>query len=167
MRITPRPQAPSAPTRLLVGDTMPPEQMGPLTRTDFVRYAGASGDFNPVHHDEQLATAHGLPSVFGMGLLHAGKLGFVLARWVGPQNIKSFDVRFTGQVWPGDTLTFHGRVKSVEGSAESSSATIQLLVTTGDGDATVEVLRGTATVACVGTDPSSGATGTELIPSAA
>jgi acyl dehydratase len=96
---------PAAPVALAEGDEMPLATAGPMTRTDFVRYAGSSGDFHPLHHDETYARNAGLPSVFAMGLLHAGILGDHLARWVGPDNIRRFAVRFTGQVWPGDELT--------------------------------------------------------------
>lgn len=121
---------PVAPVALTSGDTMAPETIGPLSRTDFVRYAGAGGDFNPIHHDELMATGAGLPSTFGMGMLHAGVLGNRLARWVGPDNVRSFAVRFTGQVWPGDELTFSGRVEAVEDGV----AQISLEVTRQTGD---------------------------------
>ena len=78
----PRP-VPSAPVALAPGDTLPEARIGPLTRTDVVRYAGAGGDFNPIHHDEPMAVAAGMPGTFAMGLLHAGMLGIQLARWVG------------------------------------------------------------------------------------
>ena len=122
---------------LTVGDELTVTS-APLTRTDFVRYAGASGDFHPLHHDETFAVAAGFPSVFGMGLLHAGMLGAHLARWVGPDNLRSFAVRFTGQVWPGDELTFSGRVESVE----DGLAQIALRVTRQTGE---DAIRATAT----------------------
>lgn len=121
---------PSAPVGLAIGDTMPAWTTPPLTRTDFVRYAGAGGDLNPIHHDERLAHAAGLPSVFGMGMLHAGMLGIRLARWAGPDNVRAFAVRFTGQVWPGDALTFAGRVVAVE----AGTADVELRVTRQTGD---------------------------------
>ena len=113
---------------------------GPLTRTDFVRYAGASGDFHPLHHDEPYAVAAGFPSVFGMGLLHAGMLGTHVARWVGVDNLRTFAVRFTGQVWPGDVLTFKGHVERVEDGV----AHLTLAVTRQTGD---DAIRATATAA--------------------
>ena len=125
---------PSRPVSLLTGDTMPEEQMGPLTRTDFVLYAGAGGDFNPIHHDETLARSLGLPSVFGMGMLHAGKLGTCLARWVGPLNIRAYSVRFTGQVWPGDSLAFSGSVDAVEERDGERLAQISLQVARQTGE---------------------------------
>src|SRR6185436_8834675 len=76
-----------------------------LTRTDLVMYAGASGDFNPMHHDEVAAQAAGLPSVFGHGMFTMGLLGKALTDYVGVGNLKLYRVRFTKQTWPGETLT--------------------------------------------------------------
>jgi acyl dehydratase len=75
-----------------------------LTRTDLVAYAGASGDFNPMHHDEVLATAAGQPSVFGHGMFSMGLLGSALTDYVGIGNVKRFQVRFAKQTWPAETL---------------------------------------------------------------
>ena len=77
----------------------------PLTRTDLVMYAGASGDFNPMHHDEIAAQSAGLPSVFGHGMFTAGLLATAVTNYVGIGNLKSYRVRFTKQTWPGETLT--------------------------------------------------------------
>ena len=76
-----------------------------LTRTDLVMYAGASGDFNPMHHDEVSAQAAGLPSVFGHGMFSMGLLGKAITDYVGIGNLKKYKVRFTKQTWPGETLT--------------------------------------------------------------
>jgi len=76
-----------------------------LTRTDLVMYAGASGDFNPMHHDEVKAKEAGLPSVFGHGMFSMGLLGRAITDWVGIGNLRNFKVRFTKQTWPGENLT--------------------------------------------------------------
>lgn len=76
-----------------------------LTRTDLVMYAGASGDFNPMHHDELAAQAAGLPSVFGHGMFTAGLLATAVTNYVGIGTLKSYRVRFTKQIWPGEVLT--------------------------------------------------------------
>ena len=76
-----------------------------LTRTDLVMYAGASGDFNPMHHDEVAAQAAGLPSVFGHGMFTAGLLATAVTNYVGIGNLTSYRVRFTKQTWPGEKLT--------------------------------------------------------------
>jgi len=76
-----------------------------LTRTDLVMYAGASGDFNPMHHDEVKAKEAGLPSVFGHGMFSMGLLGRAITDWVGIGNLRNFKVRFTKQTWPGEKLS--------------------------------------------------------------
>lgn len=76
-----------------------------LTRTDLVRYAGASGDFNPMHHDEVQAQAAGLPSVFGHGMFTAGFLARAITDYVGVGNLRRYKVRFAKQTWPGETFT--------------------------------------------------------------
>ena len=86
------------------GDTAP-EVSHDLTRTDLVMYAGASGDFNPMHTDEVQARAAGLPSVFGHGMFTAGLLGTALTDYVGVGNLRTYKIRFTKQTWPGETLT--------------------------------------------------------------
>jgi len=92
------------------GTTTEPLVIGPLTRTDFVRYQGASGDFNPIHHDEEFAKSAGFPTVFSVGMLQAGVLSTFATNWFGPENVRRFGVQFREQVWPGDTLTFSGTV---------------------------------------------------------
>jgi acyl dehydratase len=82
-----------------------PEISHSLTRTDLVMYAGASGDFNPMHHDEVAAQQAGLPSVFGHGMFTAGLLATAITNYVGVGNLKSYRVRFTKQTWPGEVLT--------------------------------------------------------------
>ena len=76
-----------------------------LTRTDLVRYAGASGDFNPMHHDEVGAKAAGQPSVFGHGMFSMGLLGTALTDYVGVGNLTRYQVRFARQTWPEEVLS--------------------------------------------------------------
>ena len=76
-----------------------------LTRTDLVMYAGASGDFNPMHHDEIKAQAAGLPSVFGHGMFSMGFLAAAINDYVGVGNLTSYSVRFVKQTWPDNVLT--------------------------------------------------------------
>ena len=87
-----------------VGDVAPPIDHK-LTRTDLVMYAGASGDFNPMHHDEVAAQAAGLPSVFGHGMFSAGLLATAITDYVGIGNLTSYRMRFTKQTWPGEVLS--------------------------------------------------------------
>jgi acyl dehydratase len=99
-----------APTPILTYDAVDVGDEAPavshqLGRTDLVRYAGASGDYNPMHTDEVAAQAAGLPSVFGHGMFSMGLLGRALTDWAGPGNLTNYRVRFTKQTWPGETLT--------------------------------------------------------------
>src|SRR5437588_4220172 len=86
------------------GDTGP-EFSHELTRTDLVMYAGASGDFNPMHHDEVKAKDAGLPSVFGHGMFSAGFLARAITDYVGVGNLRRYKVRFAKQTWPGETFS--------------------------------------------------------------
>jgi acyl dehydratase len=76
-----------------------------LDRTDLVRYAGASYDFNPMHHDEVKAKAAGQPSVFGHGMFSMGILGTALTDYVGIGNVRRYQVRFARQTWPDEVLS--------------------------------------------------------------
>jgi acyl dehydratase len=88
-----------------------PIVFGPITREDIQRYAAASGDFNPVHTDEDYARGTGAPTVFAMGMLPAGYLATAVSRWFGgPQHLVRFKVRFTTRVWPGDEVVCSGVV---------------------------------------------------------
>jgi acyl dehydratase len=83
----------------------------PVTRTQIVRFAGAAGDFNPMHHDEPFARAAGQPGVFAMGQLQAAILSSAVANWLGgPQNVLGYGVSFRDKVWPGDRLVLRGQL---------------------------------------------------------
>lgn len=81
-----------------------PLPWGPISRTDLVRYAGASGDFNPLHHDPDYAKAQGFPDVMAHGMYTAGLLATSLCRWFGQQRVSAFSVRFMAPVFPADQL---------------------------------------------------------------
>ncbi len=97
------------------GDAIPDFVDQPSTRTDYVRYQGASGDMNPIHHDEPYAQAAGFPSVFAVGMLAAGILGSYLADLFGPEQVRRFKVQFREQSWPGDVITYGGTVVARRG----------------------------------------------------
>lgn len=80
--------------------------MHTLTRTDIVRFAGASGDFNPVHHDEMYARALGFPTVFAMGMLTAGMLANRLSDQAGIERVRDLAIRFVAPTWPDEDLSF-------------------------------------------------------------
>lgn len=120
-----------------VGDAAEPRTFGPLTRTDIVRYAGASGDFNPIHHDETFATAAGFPTVFSIGMFQAGLLATFATDWLGAEAIRRFTVRFQEQVWPGDELTCTGTVTSVNRAGRHTRVEVDLACTRQTGGAAI------------------------------
>lgn len=124
-----------------VGDEAEPLVVGPITRTHIVRYAGASGDFTPIHHDEPLAQEVGLPGVFSMGMMQGGMLAHLVADWLGLANVRRFSIRFEERVWPGDELTFTGRVVSVDRADGHEQVTVEVACHT---DAGKRALSGTA-----------------------
>jgi acyl dehydratase len=111
----------------------------PVTRTQIVRFAGVSGDFNPMHHDEPFALAAGQPSVFAMGQLQAAMLGSMVAKWLGAENLLAYGVRFRDKLWPGDRLVLTGEVvDEAEGERRCELRAVR------EGDSTL-VLSGWAT----------------------
>ena len=123
---------------LSVGDTREQLLVENLSRTQIVQYAGASGDFNPIHHDETFATkAAGYPSVFAHGMLTMGLTGRLLTDWLGDGVLKEYGVRFVKQVWPGDTLTARGTVKSIETEDDAGTVQIEIVTTNQKGEPVV------------------------------
>ncbi len=129
---------------LKVGDAAPPLVVEDISRTHFVRYAGASGDFNPMHHDDTVATSVGNPSVFGHGMLTAGLMARVLTDWFGPTALQRFQVRFSKQVWPGETLTCTATVTGLRDEGVDGLADVECQVANQDGEVK---LTGNATAA--------------------
>jgi len=80
-------------------------EFGPISRTDIVRYQGASGDLNPIHHDVEFAKSAGFDDVFVVGMLIAGYLATFASDLVGVESITNFKIRFQAQTWPGDLIT--------------------------------------------------------------
>ena len=108
-----------------------------LTRTDLVKYAGASGDFNPMHTDEVSAQAVGLPSVFGHGMFAMGMLGTAVTDYVGVGNLASFKVRFTKQTWPGEVLTTNVVVTAKREEGGQKQIDLECEVANADGQVKV------------------------------
>jgi acyl dehydratase len=115
-----------------------------LTRTDLVKYAGASGDFNPMHHDEVAAQAAGQPSVFGHGMFSMGLLGSALTDYVGVGNVTRYQVRFARQTWPDEVLS--SKIVITGKREEGDKLLVDLAVTLSNGDGE-DKLVGEATAA--------------------
>ena len=125
-------------SELNVGDTYTECLVEDLKRTQIVQYAGASGDYNPLHTDEVFTTEVAkYPSVFAHGMLTMGMTGRMLTNYVGDGRLNKYGVRFTSQVWPGDTLNSTATVESVE------DGVVKLVVETTNQDG-AKVLSGYA-----------------------
>jgi acyl dehydratase len=102
-------------SKLKVGETHTARIVDDLKRTQIVQYAGSSGDYNPLHTDEIFTTkVAGYPSVFAHGMLTMGMTGKMLTDYVGDARLTKYGVRFTSQVWPGDTLDATATVKELK-----------------------------------------------------
>lgn len=133
------------PADLVEGAKSPEYLEGPLTRTDIVRYAGAGGDFNPIHHDETFAVSIGLPSIFSMGLLQAGLLSHLASDWLGLENIRTYEVRLAARVWPGETLCSSGEV--IRRYEEDGEERVEVALTVVDTDKSEVKIKGRAIAA--------------------
>ena len=125
-------------SELKVGDSHTERVVDNLTRTQIVQYAGASGDYNPIHTDEVYTTkVAGYLSVFAHGMLTMGLTGKMLTNYVGDGRLTRFGVRFTNQVWPGDSLDAKATVTAIK----DSLVELEVVTTNQDGK---EVVRGYA-----------------------
>ena len=106
-------------------------------------YAGASGDYNPLHSDEKFAReVAGYPGIFAHGMLTMGMTGRIVTDWFDVGRITKYGVRFVRQVWPGDTLTATAVVEAIREEDGTSFADVSITTVNQDG---TTVLTGTAT----------------------
>ena len=132
-------------SELNVGDVHSEVVVDDLTRTQIVQYAGASGDYNPLHTDEIFATqVAGFPSIFAHGMLTMGLAGKMVTNYVGDGRLRSFGGRFRAQVWPGDTLTARAEVVGIRDDERGPLVELRITTTNQDG---LEVFAGEATAA--------------------
>ena len=135
-------ETPVSPEELEIGDSGPEVVVEELERRDFVKYAGASGDFNPIHYDEPYATEAGNPSVFAQGMLTAGFGAHMAADWFGLGNIMYYGVRFQARVFPDDTITVQGEITDIDRSGDETIVDADISAVNQDGDV---VLTGSVT----------------------
>ncbi|MDF1564947.1 MAG: MaoC/PaaZ C-terminal domain-containing protein, partial [Deltaproteobacteria bacterium] len=94
-----------------MGDTLETLTSRPIDRVQIVRYAAASGDFDPMHIDEIAAREAGMPSVHAHSMMAMGYAGRMVTRWQGAgSHLEHLSARFIKIVWPGDQIVCHGRV---------------------------------------------------------
>jgi acyl dehydratase len=121
-------------SEIQVGQQMAPFVDSPLTITDFVRYQGAAGDRNPMHHDPAFAQAAGYPGPFAVGMRQAGVLAdYAVTIW-GSDNVRRFGVQFRDLAWPGDVLTYTGSVAAKREAAGERQVDLELAAARQTGD---------------------------------
>src|ERR1700733_14290042 len=129
-------------SKLKEGETHTARLVEDLKRTQIVQYAGASGDYNPLNTDEVFTTkVAGYPSVFGHGMLTMGMTGKMLTDYVGDARLTKYGVRFTNQVWPGDTLDSTATVKAITERDGGKLGELEVVTVNQDG---VQVVSGSA-----------------------
>lgn len=132
-----------SPVTVTIGTGAKSRTVGPISQTDIVRFAGAGGDFNPLHHDPEFVKSSGFPGVIAMGQMHAGILAGWLTDWVGVEHVREYEVRFVAPVFLGDILTASGLVTSTIPDEDGTLlATVELTLTRGEDT----VIKGSAVI---------------------
>jgi acyl dehydratase len=127
-----------------VGDELPPLVKGPIQQIQLTRYAGASGDFNPIHQDEEFARAAGMGGVFAHGMLSMGFVAQAVTDWAGAGRVQKIGVRFAALVRLKDTVTCRGRVV---GTSQKDGVNLVELDIWAENQKGEKVVTGKATVA--------------------
>ena len=127
-----------------VGDELPPLVKGPIQQIQLTRYAGASGDFNPIHQDDEFAKAAGMGGVFAHGMLSMGFVAQAVTDWAGAGSVRKIGVRFAALVRLKDTVTCRGRVIATSQKNGVSLVELEIWAENGKGE---KVVSGKATVA--------------------
>lgn len=130
---------------LTVGSALPELHKDPISKRQLVMYAGASGDYNLIHTDDETARQVGLEGVIAHGMLSMAFLGQYLCWLSGPESVRRVNVRFNGMVKPGDVLTCKGRVKTIASENPKRRLTLEIWaenqraeqVTVGEGEVDV------------------------------
>ena len=127
-----------------VGDELPVLVKGPIQQIQLTRYAGASGDFNPIHQDDEFAKAAGMGGVFGHGMLTMGFVAQCVTDWAGAGTVKKLGVRFAGLVRLKDVITCKGRVLAKSSKNGTHLVEVELWA---ENQKAEKVVTGKATVA--------------------
>jgi len=124
--------------------SMPPLVKDPIQQIQLTKYAGASGDFNPIHQDHEFAKAAGMGDVFAHGMLSMGFVGQLVTNWAGPGNVRKLGVRFAAIVRLKDTITCRGRVLAKSSKDDTHLVDLEIWAENQRGE---KVVSGKATVA--------------------
>ena len=132
-----------------VGDELPPLVKGPLHQIQLTRYAGASGDFNPIHQDHEFAKAAGMNDVFAHGMLSMGFVAQSVTDWFGVGTVRKVGVRFAALVRLGDVVTCRGKVVAKRPSKDGDGPSLVDLELWAENQKGEKVITGKATAALI------------------
>jgi acyl dehydratase len=130
---------------LVAGSAIGSTTFGPITQTDIVRYQGASGDFQPIHHDPAFAAGAGMQQPLLIGMLPAGLVAGWLTERFGAHNVRYFRVRWGAPLWPGDIVTARGTIARHYQDEEGQKVDIGVDCTRQDGSAVMSCTMSFAT----------------------
>ncbi|NWQ41564.1 dehydratase [Bacillus sp. EB106-08-02-XG196] len=100
-------------TQLQVGDSVKEIQLEPVSRIDLIKYAGASGDFNPIHTIDEEAKKAGLPGIIAHGMWTMGNLAKLFTPYFEEGFVKDYSIRFKGMVFLNDVITLKATLKEI------------------------------------------------------
>jgi acyl dehydratase len=120
-----------------VGDAIPKLVKSPVSHLQLVRYAGASGDFNPLHTDPKIGELVGVGGIIAHGMLIMGFVGQLLSDYVGPTTLRKFDIRFKGMTRIDDVITCTGTITEKYESDGEARIAGKVQATDQDGDVKV------------------------------
>jgi acyl dehydratase len=101
-------------TQLQVGESVKEIQLEPVSRIDLIKYAGASGDFNPIHTIDEEAKKAGLPGIIAHGMWTMGNLAKLFTPYFEEGFVKDYSIRFKGMVFLNDVITLKATLKEVD-----------------------------------------------------
>jgi acyl dehydratase len=115
-----------------VGERLEERALPPISRLQLIKYAGASGDYNPLHLVDEAAEAAGLPGIIAHGMLTVATMGLLLSPYLEHGYVKNFGSRFSGMVYVGDELRVGGRTTGVQTTEEGSLYTFEVYARKGE-----------------------------------
>ncbi|MFF3025187.1 MaoC/PaaZ C-terminal domain-containing protein [Gottfriedia sp. NPDC057948] len=99
---------------LHIGDTLKPVILEPVSRIDLIKYAGASGDYNPIHTIDEEAKKAGLPGIIAHGMWTMGNLAKLFSDYLEVGFIENYSIRFKNMVFLNDVITLNSILDKVD-----------------------------------------------------
>ena len=123
---------------LKVGDSIPEITFDEISQVQLIKYAGAAGDFNPIHTVPKYAKEAGLDGTIAHGMLVMGMLGKLVSDWAGVKNIIKYGVSFKSKTIPGDILTAKGEIKKITETDDGTLVDCKVYIQDSNGDVKVD-----------------------------